>query len=70
MSPSDLSRTLRRYCEPDAGRAILEVAVTAIPLVLLWTAQNLLLVLRIGKTDRRMASANVRRSLSRCTSLM
>ena len=43
MSPSDLSRTLRRYCEPDAGRAILEVAVTAIPLVLLWTLMWLLL---------------------------
>jgi omega-6 fatty acid desaturase (delta-12 desaturase) len=34
--PSTLSRTLLRYCQPDARRAILEVAVTAGPLVLLW----------------------------------
>jgi len=36
ITPSDLSRTLLRYCEPNARRAIFEVCVTAIPLVLLW----------------------------------
>jgi omega-6 fatty acid desaturase (delta-12 desaturase) len=34
--PSRLSRALLRYCVPDARRAILEVAITAVPLVLLW----------------------------------
>jgi omega-6 fatty acid desaturase (delta-12 desaturase) len=34
--PSDLSRTLLRYCEPNARRAIFEVCVTAAPLLLLW----------------------------------
>jgi len=36
LQPSDLTRTLLRYCEPNARRAILEVCVTAVPLVLLW----------------------------------
>ena len=35
-NPSDLTRTLLRYCEPNARRALFELAVTAIPLVLLW----------------------------------
>ena len=36
--PSDLSRTLLRYCEPNARRSIFEVGITAVPLVLLWAA--------------------------------
>jgi omega-6 fatty acid desaturase (delta-12 desaturase) len=36
LQPSDLTRTLLRYCEPNARRAILEVVVTAIPLIVLW----------------------------------
>jgi len=35
-SPSDLTRALLRYCEPNVKRALFELAVTAIPLVLLW----------------------------------
>ena len=38
MIPSDLSRTLLGYCQPSVRRALFEVAVTAIPLVLLWAA--------------------------------
>ena len=33
---SDLTRALLRYCEPNVRRALFELAVTAIPLVLLW----------------------------------
>ena len=36
IHPPSLSRALLRYCDPDARRAILEVAITAVPLVLLW----------------------------------
>jgi omega-6 fatty acid desaturase (delta-12 desaturase) len=36
MLPSDLSRTLHRYCEPSVRRALFEVGVTVLPLVLLW----------------------------------
>ncbi len=36
IQPSDLSRALVRYCEPNARRAIFEVCVTAIPLLVLW----------------------------------
>src|SRR3954469_603964 len=32
----DLTRALLRYCEPSVKRALLELAVTALPLVLLW----------------------------------
>ena len=35
-STSDLTRALLRYCEPNVKRALFELAVTAIPLVLLW----------------------------------
>ena len=35
-STSDLTRTLLRYCEPSVKRAVLELAVTVVPLVLLW----------------------------------
>src|SRR5215475_1381280 len=35
-TPSDLTRALLRYCEPNVKRALFELAVTAIPLVLLW----------------------------------
>src|SRR6476661_3142067 len=35
-SPSDLTRALLRYCEPNVKRALFELAVTAIPLVTLW----------------------------------
>jgi len=35
-SPSDLTRALLSYCEPNVKRALFELAVTAIPLVLLW----------------------------------
>lgn len=35
-STSDLTRTLLRYCEPSVKRALFELAVTAVPLVLLW----------------------------------
>src|SRR5437868_5605133 len=38
MSPSDLSRTLLRYCEPSMRRAIFEVVVTLVPLAALWAA--------------------------------
>src|SRR5688572_30672663 len=34
--PSDLSRTLLRYCQPSAGRAVFETGVTVLPLVALW----------------------------------
>jgi omega-6 fatty acid desaturase (delta-12 desaturase) len=34
----DLSRILLRYREPDLRRALFEVAITAVPLVLLWVA--------------------------------
>jgi omega-6 fatty acid desaturase (delta-12 desaturase) len=33
---SDLTRKLLRYCEPSVKRALFELAVTAIPLVVLW----------------------------------
>jgi len=36
MLSSDLSRTLHRYCEPSVRRALFEVGVTVLPLVLLW----------------------------------
>jgi omega-6 fatty acid desaturase (delta-12 desaturase) len=36
LQPSDLSRALLRYCEPNGRRAIFEVGVTLVPLVLLW----------------------------------
>ncbi|HEY0265772.1 MAG TPA: fatty acid desaturase [Rhizomicrobium sp.] len=36
IRPSDLSRILLRYCEPNGRRALFEIAVTAVPLVLLW----------------------------------
>jgi len=36
LQPSDLSRALLGYCKPSASRALFEVGVTAIPLVLLW----------------------------------
>ena len=36
IHPPSLSRALLRYCDPDARRAILEVVITAVPLVLLW----------------------------------
>src|SRR5258708_10627035 len=36
LQPSDLSRALLRYCEPNMRHALFEVAVTLIPLVLLW----------------------------------
>jgi len=35
-STSDLTRALLRYCEPNVKRALFELAVTAIPLGLLW----------------------------------
>jgi acyl-lipid omega-6 desaturase (Delta-12 desaturase) len=34
--PSDLSRTLLRYCQPSAGRAVFETGVTILPLVAHW----------------------------------
>jgi omega-6 fatty acid desaturase (delta-12 desaturase) len=33
---SDLTRALLRYCEPNVPRALFELAVTAIPLAVLW----------------------------------
>jgi omega-6 fatty acid desaturase (delta-12 desaturase) len=36
LDPSDLSRSLIRYCEPSVRRSLFEVAVTLIPLILLW----------------------------------
>lgn len=36
MSPSDLSRTLLRYCQPSARRAAFETGITVVPLVALW----------------------------------
>src|SRR5258706_178042 len=36
LQPSDLSRALLRYCEPNMRHALFEVAVTLIPLMLLW----------------------------------
>ena len=36
MSPTDLSRTLLRYCQPSARRAVFETAVTILPLAALW----------------------------------
>src|SRR5579863_8097168 len=38
LPPSDLSRSLMRYCEPSTRHALFEVAVTLIPLLLLWVA--------------------------------
>src|SRR6516164_5559221 len=35
-STSDLTRTLLRYSEPNVSRALFELAITAIPLALLW----------------------------------
>lgn len=35
-TPSDLSRTLLRYCQPSARRAVFETGVTVVPLVALW----------------------------------
>jgi hypothetical protein len=63
--PSDLSRTLLRYCEPNARRAIFEVGVTAIPLVLLWAAMwwslecRLLADLAAGRPAGRLYGAAV-----------
>lgn len=36
LSPTELSRTLLRYCEPDFRRALFEVGITLVPLALLW----------------------------------
>jgi acyl-lipid omega-6 desaturase (Delta-12 desaturase) len=36
LNSSDLSRALIRYCEPNAQRALFEVGITLVPLVLLW----------------------------------
>ena len=36
LQPSDLSRALLGYCKPSASRALFEVGVTVVPLVLLW----------------------------------
>jgi omega-6 fatty acid desaturase (delta-12 desaturase) len=36
LSPSDLSRTLLRYCDPHVGRGVFEIAITLIPLTALW----------------------------------
>jgi len=36
MQPADLTRTLLRYRDPDLRRALFEIGVTAVPLVLLW----------------------------------
>jgi omega-6 fatty acid desaturase (delta-12 desaturase) len=38
MDSSNLSRALLAYCRPDARRALFEVVVTAVPLVILWAA--------------------------------
>ena len=38
INPQSLTRTLLRYREPNFSRALFEVAVTAVPLVLLWAA--------------------------------
>lgn len=35
-TPSDLSRTLLRYCQPSARRAVFETGVTVVPLAALW----------------------------------
>jgi omega-6 fatty acid desaturase (delta-12 desaturase) len=45
-STSDLTRALLRYCEPNVPRALFELAVTAIPLVLLWVL--MLMSLEVG----------------------
>src|SRR5262249_40696354 len=42
----ELTRTLLRYCEPSVRRALFELAVTAIPLVVLWVL--MLLSLKVG----------------------
>jgi omega-6 fatty acid desaturase (delta-12 desaturase) len=36
LHPSDLSRSLIRYSEPNVRRALLEVTITLVPLVFLW----------------------------------
>jgi omega-6 fatty acid desaturase (delta-12 desaturase) len=36
QSPTDLSRKLLRYCEPDMRRALFEVGITLVPLAVLW----------------------------------
>lgn len=36
MSSADLARTLLRYRDPDLRRALFEICVTVVPLVLLW----------------------------------
>src|SRR5882757_2088961 len=36
LHPSDLSRALLRYCQPNMQRALFEVAITVLPLMLLW----------------------------------
>src|SRR5205085_7080260 len=36
LKTSDLTRALLGYCEPNVKRALFELAVTAIPLMLLW----------------------------------
>ena len=33
---TNLTRALLRYCDPDARRSLFELAITAIPLALLW----------------------------------
>ena len=35
-STSNLTRALLRYCEPNVKRSLFELAITAIPLALLW----------------------------------
>ena len=37
MQPADLTRALLRYRDPDLRRALFEIGVTVIPLVLLWS---------------------------------
>src|SRR6185436_8634379 len=36
LRPSELSRSLMNYCEPSTRRALFEMTVTLIPLLLLW----------------------------------
>lgn len=35
-NPRALAQSLASYCEPSCARSILEIAITALPLVLLW----------------------------------
>jgi fatty acid desaturase len=34
--PRALAQSLARYCEPSCARSVVEIAITALPLVLLW----------------------------------